>query len=72
MFYPASVLLGGFLIYARGDKLLGKESVALIDFFGNFPAYVSQIEKTICIHIRKPPSRRTPTAWLMLGFEYPL
>lgn len=39
--HPASLLFRCFQINAGGHKLLRKKQVALIDFLGNFPAYVS-------------------------------
>ncbi len=53
MFYPAGVLLCRFLIDTGSDKLLRKESVPFINFLGNLPAYVCQMEKTIFIHGQK-------------------
>ena len=39
MFYPASVLLRRFSVYASSYKLLRKKLVTFIDFFGNITPY---------------------------------
>ncbi len=62
MFYPASVLLRRFSVYASSHKLLRKELMAFIDFLCHLPAYIGQVEKSTSSIVRKPPSRRTPTA----------
>ena len=46
----ASAVLGG---NACCDKLLSKEAMALIDFFGNLAAYIGQMEKVILVHCEK-------------------
>jgi hypothetical protein len=53
VFYPASVLLCGFLIYASGDKLFCEKQVTLIDFFGDLPAYIGQMKKAVFVHSQK-------------------
>ena len=53
VFHPTGVGLRCLGVNACGDKLLCKETVALIDGFGNFPAYISQVEKIIFIHREK-------------------
>lgn len=40
-------------VNACGDKLLGKEAVSLVDFFGNLAAYIGQMEKMIFVHSEK-------------------
>ena len=40
VFNPAGVSLRSPGVNACGDKLLGKEAVTLVDFFGNFPANI--------------------------------
>ena len=40
MFYPASVLLRRFSVYASSHKLLRKELMAFIDFLCHLPAYI--------------------------------
>ena len=53
MFTPADIglrSLGGNACY---DKLLSKEAMALIDFFGNLAAYIGQMEKVIFVHREK-------------------
>ena len=47
MFNPAGIGLRCPGVNACGDKLLGKEAVALIDFFSHLAAYISQMEKVI-------------------------
>ena len=53
MFYPASVLLRRFSVYASSHKLLRKELIAFIDFLCHFPAYIGQVEKSILVHCQK-------------------
>ena len=53
VFNPAGVSLRNPGVNACGDKLLGKEAVSLIDFFGNLAAYIGQMEKMIFVHSEK-------------------
>lgn len=53
MFYPASVLLRRFSVYASSHKLLRKELMAFIDFLCHLPAYIGQVEKSILVHPQK-------------------
>ena len=53
MFNPAGIGLRSFGVNACGDKLLGKKTMALIDFFGNLAAHIGQMEKVIFIHCKK-------------------
>ena len=47
MFNPAGVGLRCPGVNACGDKLLSKEAMALVDFFGNLAANIGQMEKVI-------------------------
>ena len=53
VFNPAGVGLRSFGVNACGDKLLGKEAVTLVDFFGNFPACLGQMQKIIAVYCQK-------------------
>ena len=53
MFNPAGIGLRNPGVNACGDKLLGKEAMALIDFFGHLAAYIGQMEKVIFVHCKK-------------------
>ena len=53
VFNPAGVSLRSPGVNACGDKLLGKEAVSLVDFFGNLAAYIGQMEKVIFVHHKK-------------------
>ena len=53
VFNPTGIGLRSFGVNACGDKLLGKEAVTLVDFFGNFPANIGQMEKVIFVHHKK-------------------
>ena len=53
VFNTAGIGLRSFGVNACGDKLLGKEAVTLVDFFGNFPANIGQMEKMIFVHCEK-------------------
>ena len=53
VFNTTGVGLRSFRVNACGDKLLGKEAVTLVDFFGNFPANIGQMEKVIFVHHKK-------------------
>ena len=53
VFNPAGVGLRSFGVNACGDKLLGKEAVSLVDFFGNLASYIGQMEKMIFVHSEK-------------------
>src|SRR5699024_3524185 len=68
VFNPAGIGLRSPGVNACGDKLLGKEAMALIDFFGNLAAYIGQMEKVIFVHCKKAAvpqgSHRMAHAWL--------
>nr|UWG20348.1 MAG: hypothetical protein [Bacteriophage sp.] len=53
VFNTTGIGLRSFGVNACGDKLLGKEAVTLVDFFGNFPANIGQMEKVIFVHHKK-------------------
>ena len=53
MLHPASVLFRRFTVNTGSDELLCKESMAFIDFFRHFLAYVGQGEKSILVHRQK-------------------
>ena len=53
VFNTTGVSLRSFWVNACGDKLLGKEAVSLIDFFGNLAAYIGQMEKVVFVHSEK-------------------
>ena len=53
VFNTTGVSLRSFGVNACGDKLLGKEAVSLIDFFGNLAAYIGQMEKVVFVHSEK-------------------
>ena len=51
VFNPTGIGLRSFGVNACGDKLLGKEAVTLVDFFGYLAAHIGQMEK-MCIRDR--------------------
>lgn len=53
MLHPAGVRLRNFRVNACGDKLLSKEAMALVDFFGNCPAYIGQVQEIVAAHREK-------------------
>ena len=53
VFKPAGVGLHSLGVNACGDKLLGKEAVAFIDFFSHLAAHIGQLEKVILVHREK-------------------
>ena len=53
VFNPAGVGLRSFGVNACGNKLLGKEAVTLVDFFGYLAAHIGQMEKVIFVHHKK-------------------
>ena len=53
VFNPAGVSLRSPGVNACGDKLLGKEAVAFIDFFSHLAAHIGQLEKVILVHREK-------------------
>ena len=58
VFNPAGVGLRSPGVNACGDKLLGKETMALVDFFGNLAAHIGQMEKACAgPHLRSVPYR---------------
>ena len=53
MLHPAGISLRSFGINTRTNKLLGKETVTFVDFFGNLAAHIGQMEKVIFVHREK-------------------
>ena len=53
MLYSAGISLRSLRVNACGDKLLGKKTMSLIDFFGNLTPYIGQMERVILIHCQK-------------------
>ena len=53
VFNTAGIGLRSFGVNACGDKLLGKEAVTLVDFFGYLAAHIGQMEKVIFVHHKK-------------------
>ena len=53
VFNTAVIGLRSFGVNACGDKLLGKEAVTLVDFFGYLAAHIGQMEKVIFVHHNK-------------------
>lgn len=53
MLHPAGVRLRNFRVNACGDKLLSKEAMVLVDFFGNLAAHIGQMAKVIFVHCDK-------------------
>ena len=53
VFNTAGIGLRSFGVNACGDKLLGKEAVTLVDFFGYLAAHIGQMEKVIFVHSEK-------------------
>ena len=53
VFNPAGILFSGRFIHTGGNKLFCEKSVALIYFFGNFPASLCQMKKPVFIHYKK-------------------
>ena len=53
VFNTAVIGLRSFGVNACGDKLLGKEAVTLVDFFGYLAAHIGQMEKVIFVHHKK-------------------
>ena len=53
MFDPAGIPFRHFRVNACGDKLLGKETMSLIDFFGDLSAHIGKVEKVILVHCKK-------------------
>ena len=45
VFNPAGIGLRCLGVNACGDKLLGKETMALVDVFGNLAAHIGQMRK---------------------------
>ena len=50
VFNPASISLCNFRVNASCDKLLCKELMPLINFFGNIPACFGQMQNVITIY----------------------
>ena len=53
VFNPAGVGLRSFRFNARCDKLLSEKAMALVDFFGNCPAYIGQVQEIVAVHREK-------------------
>ena len=53
VFNTAGIGLRSFGVNVCGDKLLGKEAVTLVDFFGYLAAHIGQMEKVIFVHHKK-------------------
>ena len=53
VFNTTGIGLRSFGVNACGDKLLGKEAVTLVDFFGYLAAHIGQMEKVILVHCEK-------------------
>ena len=53
VFNPAGVGLRSFRVNARCDKLLSEKAMALVDFFGNCPAYIGQVQELVAVHREK-------------------
>ena len=50
---PAGVGLRSFGVNACGNKLLSEKAMALVDFFGNCPAYIGQVQEIVAVHREK-------------------
>ena len=53
VFNTTGIGLRSFGVNACGDKLLGKEAVTLVDFFGYLAAHIGQMEKVFFVHFKK-------------------
>ena len=53
VFNTAGIGLRCLGINACCNKLLGKETMTIIDFFGNLAAHIGQVEKVIFVHCEK-------------------
>ena len=53
VFNTTGIGLRSFWVNACGDKLLGKEAVTLVDFFGYLAVHIGQMEKVIFVHREK-------------------
>lgn len=68
VFHPAGISLRRLGVNACGDEPVAEEAVPLVNFLGNFTAYIGQMEKVIFVHCEKaavPQSRHGMAhAWL--------
>lgn len=68
VFHPAGIVFRSLEINACGHKLLGKKTMFFINFLGNCPAYIGQVEKVVFIHFNKATitqdCHRMAHAWL--------
>ena len=53
VFNLAGIGLRSFRVNARCDKLLSEKAMALVDFFGNCPAYIGQVQEIVAVHREK-------------------
>ena len=53
VFNTTGIGLRSFRVNARCDKLLSEKAMALVDFFGNCPAYIGQVQEIVAVHREK-------------------
>ena len=53
VFNLAGIGLRSFRVNARCDKLLSEKAMALVDFFGNCPVYIGQVQEIVAVHREK-------------------